>query len=361
MDIWFCDVCAARVTEDDFRRGQGIRKRYDVVCGTCIEQGHGADLLRSNEKVASAKPALVGAAAGGGDLHDRRATFDDETPAIGTPTNLPSDDDLSSAASGFSALSEEDESDDTLRDIDDDDDGYGAEDETAREVEIESDSAPDEQGDERDEDDHQPLDEQGGKAETVEIEQEDIPEAPEPGDRSAQRRSGRRGSSRRVRKSGKTSKSGRSAAASGTRSTRVSSRSTRHIKKGPSQNMVLAVSGVTLGILILLIIIVASTSGGDGGGGETGPIRPDKDLAERIAVTQREVVTALNGNDLAQLKAARRQLRSVQGQVYSFEKKAVEQGYNEEEIGRILRGMDFPELNMLIRSLNDKISQLEPF
>ena len=53
MDIFFCDVCAARVTSVHLRRGQGARSNDVVICAGCIEKGQGLDLL-------DAEPALVG-------------------------------------------------------------------------------------------------------------------------------------------------------------------------------------------------------------------------------------------------------------------------------------------------------------
>ncbi|MFW5751366.1 MAG: hypothetical protein ACOCZK_06925, partial [Planctomycetota bacterium] len=47
MDIYFCDSCAARVSDADLKRGQGIRKADVTVCGSCVENGRGGDLLEA--------------------------------------------------------------------------------------------------------------------------------------------------------------------------------------------------------------------------------------------------------------------------------------------------------------------------
>lgn len=76
MDIFFCDVCCARVTNSHLNRGQGALNGDVVVCGSCLEKGHGSELL----KQAQPQRVLVGAApnlAGSGvldGLRDRART-----------------------------------------------------------------------------------------------------------------------------------------------------------------------------------------------------------------------------------------------------------------------------------------------
>ncbi|HYE06671.1 MAG TPA: hypothetical protein VEL07_14235 [Planctomycetota bacterium] len=63
MDIFFCDLCGARVTDADLRAGHGTRRRWDVICGTCLEQGHGQEWLSARAGVKPAVAAAVAAAA----------------------------------------------------------------------------------------------------------------------------------------------------------------------------------------------------------------------------------------------------------------------------------------------------------
>lgn len=51
MDIYFCDECAARVSDAELSRGHGIKKEEMIFCGHCLEKGLGRDLLHteSNE------------------------------------------------------------------------------------------------------------------------------------------------------------------------------------------------------------------------------------------------------------------------------------------------------------------------
>ena len=76
MDIYFCDLCGVRVSDADLRAGHGIRSHWDVICGTCLEMGHGKDWLsqRSKPKAAAASPTLDAA-------RDRVATLEEEAPA----------------------------------------------------------------------------------------------------------------------------------------------------------------------------------------------------------------------------------------------------------------------------------------
>ena len=66
MEVFFCDKCGARVTDADLHRGHGIKKADTVVCGTCIENGEGNELLMAVGAfpgAGSAAPAVAGAAA----------------------------------------------------------------------------------------------------------------------------------------------------------------------------------------------------------------------------------------------------------------------------------------------------------
>lgn len=74
MDVFFCDLCGARVTDADLRAGQGQRSRWDVICANCLEQGLGKEWLG---KRSSGRKAAVGAA----DPGDRVATIDAEPPS----------------------------------------------------------------------------------------------------------------------------------------------------------------------------------------------------------------------------------------------------------------------------------------
>lgn len=48
MDIYFCDECAARVSDAELSRGHGIKKEEMIFCGHCLEKGLGRDLLHTD-------------------------------------------------------------------------------------------------------------------------------------------------------------------------------------------------------------------------------------------------------------------------------------------------------------------------
>jgi hypothetical protein len=76
MDIFFCDACAARVTDTHLRRGHGLRAHDVVICAKCIENGHGRDYLekaKEQGRSISAEPELAGATVLN-ELRDRKQT-----------------------------------------------------------------------------------------------------------------------------------------------------------------------------------------------------------------------------------------------------------------------------------------------
>ena len=86
MDIFFCDVCCARVSANHLSRGHGVRNKDIIICGSCLEKGHGAELLEhadqgSIEAVAAA-PRLAGAEALN-ESRDRAATMKNLEPVSG--------------------------------------------------------------------------------------------------------------------------------------------------------------------------------------------------------------------------------------------------------------------------------------
>jgi hypothetical protein len=137
MNVYFCDVCGVRVTDVDLHSGHGMRRRNDVICGACLELGHGKEWMANHAEKRA--PALVGAAANGTNgahteappappvelARDRVRTLDDDVPAskidpVVVPTHAPSGDgvpeiddttklpvveqNLSSAVAGLAAM-----------------------------------------------------------------------------------------------------------------------------------------------------------------------------------------------------------------------------------------------------------------
>ncbi|MEK7412053.1 MAG: hypothetical protein AAB263_01915 [Planctomycetota bacterium] len=65
MNIYFCDECGARVSGLDLRAGKGMRSGYDIICSSCVEQGHAARWLASKQSQRG-KAVVAAAAAGSG-------------------------------------------------------------------------------------------------------------------------------------------------------------------------------------------------------------------------------------------------------------------------------------------------------
>ena len=93
MDVFFCDLCGARVNDADLKSGQGQRSQWDVICGSCLEQGLGKEWLGKRVSArhavatsAAARNAKLGRSAA--DPRDRVATLDEaapEPPAASAP------------------------------------------------------------------------------------------------------------------------------------------------------------------------------------------------------------------------------------------------------------------------------------
>ncbi|MFW5829394.1 MAG: hypothetical protein ACOCXA_03955 [Planctomycetota bacterium] len=84
MDIFFCDACAARVTDSHLRRGHGFRSGDVVICAKCIETGHGADhleRLQHQGRAISQEPELQGAGILD-ELRDRRQTLPNQEEVV---------------------------------------------------------------------------------------------------------------------------------------------------------------------------------------------------------------------------------------------------------------------------------------
>ena len=422
MDIFFCDECASRVTDADLRRGFGIRKADVVVCGSCVEEGRGAEILanagsRELEKV-GAQPALMGAGVldeardRAQTTPDRSASTDGADPAEQFLADVSPEDDtdplnhavapskpsdssgLSAMASGLGALNNQDQvADDRDEDIldqeepaddvsDDEleldpepefDDEPELDDEPAAVDEAESDPEPNEEPeDELDPTDLDLSEDQyeGGKADTEEVEpvgaevpKPAAPAAPSKEASSAMRRRGGKSSGRRPASSTRKTKAHKDKGSRGTGSgsRRSKTTSTRRVAAKKNNNtLIYGISFATIGILLIAIVVVLNSGGS--GGGRVGPttVDPTGDLRAMSQSAYRQATEARRANDLAQLKAARAAIFKVTDAVDDFEKEAKRQGRTADEISRILdRTVRLDELMSHIRAINDQIQVLE--
>ncbi len=82
MDVYFCDLCGARVTDTDLSAGQGQRKGFDVICAGCIHQGQGQSWSKAREERRSVASQRIDAA------RDRAATLDEDDGPARPPTSI---------------------------------------------------------------------------------------------------------------------------------------------------------------------------------------------------------------------------------------------------------------------------------
>jgi uncharacterized OsmC-like protein len=83
MDIFFCDLCGARVTVADLRSGRGLRRNHDVVCGDCIASGQAGTWVERRPDPAERRIAAA---------RDGLATMKDlppQPPAVAAPAAQP--------------------------------------------------------------------------------------------------------------------------------------------------------------------------------------------------------------------------------------------------------------------------------
>ena len=383
MDIYFCDCCATRVTGNDLKRGQGIKKLDVVVCNSCVESGEGADLLekpakveeRAQEKVA----ALAGAGAGtasapsSGPLPDE---FDDDHDEEFMPDEGTAE--LSSAASGFGALSPQEAAgrsaaDDDLIDeaeeVEFDDDEYDDEGDTgsvgAHDSEIEVAAMADDLYD--DDDDAGSDEPRQGQIETIEISAADVQKA------STERKSGRHSArpSKSSKHSSKASKgkssrgkaktgaSKRVSTCSNKTSSKSSTKSRRVRKQRTNGNMIMIGSGITLSVLIILLLVAIGSKSGGGVSSDPQVKSYGVELLNAVSQAKTNAVNAIRNRDLSALKSAQAQIHSVRDQVYTFESEAKRQGLTQSQIDESIRRSGFNALQKDSRTVRDLISELE--
>jgi hypothetical protein len=384
MDIYFCDLCGARVTDVDLRGGHGIRRQYDVICATCLELGHGKEWLAKHQprpRQAAAKPPvqLVAVAAGaavpiGGvrsepsiDVaRDRARTADedhpDETPAVAprtlqadepeeTPASeLEGDDEpggapqqegngynLAAAASSFAAMGGSAKAagvasaDDLVDEAHDEHDAptesvaLGTKDAAAKD-EIEEAASPFQA---------EAATAPSGKDETLPIDRAPlVPEKPKASTSSANTRK----SSAKVSKNKMPKGSGRA-------------RSRNNNKN------VLMMSGISLAILTMIMLIIIS--GHKSGPKDRTTIKVDLSENVKHSMSEARVAadSALKTLKMGDLKAAKAKILAIVPEIDHFAKEAEKQGWTDDEMGRYLEQISWPATNSRIRLLNDEIAK----
>lgn len=400
MDIYFCDLCGVRVTDGDLRSGHGIRSRFDVICGTCLELGHGKDWLsqRAKPKVgataAAGSPTLDAARDRVGTLEEdpprpvaARIVQADAAPAAGvpiepTPADAPpvlQETDLTStakvrtpgaaepmnlafAANMFSALGEApkpaaDDSRANAAIADDQDDLADAADRPASEdtspsgaqqVIAEAASPFSFKSPEKDETVSTPV-----LPDDLKSEDEALAEVEEV------RKDKDKAASNRHKKAGTTSsRVPKPAGAGGKKSSTAKSARSRH---GGGKDHSKAILLISIALLVLIGIgfaVVAASKGGGRGGPKTEDWAAS--ISKTITETRDEVNGALRSDDLAKLTAALSSLQRTANEVDAFSKKAESNGVSEDAINHHLeRTLRWNDLYMQSRTLRDRIQVLK--
>lgn len=167
-----------------------------------------------------------------------------------------------------------------------------------------------------------------------------------------------------------TSTSSRRKSAKGTSSRIVKSgngnggkgKSSRNRARGKDNSRaILMYSLISLGVILLVFgAVMATKSMGKGTGSATGTsVVDDKVISKILTDVERQAVEALRSNDLTQLRAAREALKNAQQKVYQFEDDMVKQGNSQEQVEGVLRRLNASDRFMHIRTINDAIFKLE--
>ncbi len=392
MDVYFCDICGVRVTDVDLRGGHGMRRGHDVICAGCLDLGHGKDWMDHHRAMVPPAPAAQSGEAHGhaaavpvipatmavssfalesptlDAARDRARTLDEDLPApeavmaqpvaVSAPGEFESDTDRtapiqaepelpsSPAAPAVSALEQT----------------------AATRMASSGNSAPAPRHAESDELDSVPAD-----ASAVAIVAKTLPPA-RPG-KPTTTKTGKRTSSDQVpaaksasgaNAAGKKGKGDDTGKRSGTEPTRPVSSvkpktgrvGTAKRKKSSNTGMLLAISGLSLAIILVGGIGLAVNKGKASQGAVSGAITDRlAELKTALAAAKASGLAALNSKDHAQLEAANRQLIDLNGKAIAFETEAKKQGLTEAQVGEYLENIQFSYTRSLSKNIRDEIAK----
>jgi hypothetical protein len=389
MDIHFCDLCGVRVTDIDLRGGHGIRKQYDVICGTCLELGHGKEWLAKHQRAkgatAASQPlaAPMAVATNTADspvianARDRVRTLEegDESPAV-APRTLAAEEpedgtatgeldgeaiaepapahgnQFAAAASSFSALARpEPVAAVGTGDVDDAQQGEGLSDESKASPVLadDQDGAGAEAGD-------SPFGfkEDSGKGPSQKDETLPVDREPLMAEKPA--------SSPGTKKPSASASFKRQGGASSPSTPKASkSRTPKGSGRGKAQSKnknILVMSALSIGILTMIMLITISALQKPKKVQEVIRLDMSEDLKAAIKDAKISATLALKSKKIDELKAAKAKIQQVQPMIYKFSDEAKAQNkdaWDDEAFGRYLEVVDWPNTNMLIRPLNDEI------
>jgi hypothetical protein len=420
MDIHFCDLCGARVTDIDLRGGHGICRQYDVICATCVELGHGKEWLANSQQrqqrqsIPSAQPApalaasAVAAKAGSpkiNEARDRAATLeedDDAAPvapqvldaddaddldnddhgtlsAEQTPPSVPVlDNHFATAASSFSAMGAQKNlasNNAGQEDVDETEQGEGLSDESKASPFIGGEKANDisESPFAFSEQSSQANDDQ----ESVSQKDETLPSDRDPimADKPSQSstRKATAGSASFKRASGtinKTSSAGTKSAnvkssnkssettprAGSSKSGKVAPKGSGRAKAQNKNKNIIIMSCISVGILLMVMLIgISSMSSPKKAPEALPPMNLSESLKTAIKDAKSSATSALRSEDVSALKAAKTQIQNLKLEINNWGDAATKQGYTDEDLGRYLDLVGFPDVNSLQRNISDML------
>ena len=414
MDIHFCDLCGARVTDIDLRGGHGICRLYEVICATCGDLGHGKEWLANNQQrqqrqsISSSQPApalaasAVAAKAGSpkiNEARDRAATLeedDDAAPvapqvldaedaddlgdedhgtlsAEQTPQSVPAlNNHFAAAASSFSAMGAQKNrasNNAGQEDVDDAEQGEGLSDESKASPFITENSndisdspfAFSEKSDQAN-DDQESVSQ---KDETLPSDRDPVM-AEKPSQSSARKATA--GSASFKRASGTNNKPSNAGTKSANKSSETtpragSSKSGKVVPKGSgrakAQNKnknIIIMSCISVGILLMVMLIgISSMSSPKKAPDALPPMNLSETLKTAIKEAKSSAVSALRSEDVSALKSAKTQIQNLKLEISNWGDEATKQGYTDEDLGRYLDLVGFPDVNSLQRNISDML------
>lgn len=390
MDIYFCDLCGARVSDIDLRGGHGIRKQYDVICANCLELGHGKEWLAKHQRTRPASaagavkaPAVKAMAAAASPTidaaRDRVRTLEegDMTPAIpakvvaaddsldgdaqvgeleaeeaaGSDTPAPVASSFAAAANSFSALSVQQPkpasaSHDDLDDAAAPADGQViAEAASPFELDAKAESKAGRSGEEAETEDGD-----GGRRgrQEREVSQKDetlpvdrpIVVAPE-----EKTPSGRKSSS-------SSTPERKSATKNSKANVKASGKSGRRAKKN---NNIYIMTGLSIAILTMIMLIIISQQSSGKKERVIQKIEISETVKRAISDARVDADSALRTKSPGEMKAARDKIQAIRGEIDKWEAEADRQKWTDDEKGLYMERIGWPATASRIRLLNDEI------
>ncbi len=436
MDIHFCDLCGARVTDIDLRGGHGICRQYDVICATCVELGHGKEWLANSQQrqsISSSQPApafaasVVAAKAGStkiNEARDRAATLEEDDdaapvapqvldaddgdddlgdddqgtlPAEQTPQSVPAlNNHFAAAASSFSAMGAQKNrvsSNAGQEDVDDTEQGEGLSDESKASSVIGTDKSGAEYSNEISdspfafsEKADRPNDDQESDSQKDETLPSDRgPVMAEKSSASSARKataasaSFKRasGTNNKISSAGtKTSSAGTKTSSAGTKSAnikpsnkssettsragssksgKIAPKSGRAKTQNKNKNIII-MSCISVGILLMVMLIVISSLSSPKKAPEAlPPMNLSETLKTAIKDAKSSAISALKSEDVSALKAAKTQIQNLKLEISNWGDEATKQGYTDDDLGRYLDIVGFPDVNSLQRNISDML------